>query len=89
MITYLLCSLMLSHLSSTFLLLLPDKTVCRVTGKGERDDGKKKKKNRKRQGPIQSPKEQMTKRRKNLVVINKFKTPNLEKQILYCLANIC
>lgn len=39
--------------------------------------------------PTQSPKVQMMKQRKNSSVINKLKSPNLEKQILYCLVNIC
>lgn len=51
----------------------------------ERDDWE----NRERQGPTPSPKVQMTKQRKNSAVINKRKTPNLEKQTLYCLVNIC
>ena len=42
-----------------------------------------------RQGPTPSPKVQMTKQRKNPSVINKLKIPNLEKQILCCLVNIC
>lgn len=39
-------------------------------------------KNLKRQGPIESPKVQMTEQRKNSDVINELKTPNLEKRIL-------
>lgn len=42
-----------------------------------------------RQGPTPSPRVQMTKQRKNPSVINKLKIPNLEKQILCCLVNIC
>ena len=42
-----------------------------------------------RQGPTLSPRVQMTKQRKNPSVINKLKIPNLEKQILCCLVNIC
>lgn len=92
MITYPLCCLTLGRLSSAIflLLLLPNKYFlvanCVLnTRTGEREDCKK----HKSRGLIQSPKVQMTKQRKNSAVINKLKAPNLEKQILHCLANIC
>lgn len=82
MIAYPLCCLILNLLSSTFFLLLLQifaRNLLYVEYWEKREIIVK---NLKRQGPIESPKVQMTEQRKNSDVINELKTPNLEKRIL-------